>query len=432
MLKIGDFARLCQLPVGTLRYYDDLDLLRPAHVDALTGYRYYSVEQLPRLNRLLALKDLGFSLEQIARVLNDGVTPEQLRGMLMLARAEAEHRLGAEQDRLHRIEARLREIEQEGHMPVSEERMAKELSGTLDNTSFAHLGTRHRGKVRDSYVEDGIRTIVTTDRQSAFDRVLGTIPFKGQALNEIANFWFDATADIVPNHLLAVPDPNVVRVRECELVPLEFVVRGYITGVTKTSLWFNYEQGQREVAGNQLGEGLRKNQRLPEPILTPSTKLEEHDRNISRAEAISEGLITAELFDRIASLSFALFARGTELAAGRGLILVDTKYEFGLAGDEVVLIDEVHTPDSSRFWYADTYEELFAAGKEQRALDKEPLREWFVERGFRGDGEAPSIPDEIRVATATRYIALAEEITRRPFEATPQTARERVSSLLAV
>jgi phosphoribosylaminoimidazole-succinocarboxamide synthase len=316
---------------------------------------------------------------------------------------------------------------------VSDKRMAEELGGTLDGTSFIHLGAPHRGKVRDSYIDSGVRTIVTTDRQSAFDRVLGTIPFKGQALNAIANFWFAETADIVPNHLLEVPDPNVVRARECEVVALEFVVRAFITGVTKTSLWFNYEQGKREVAGNKLADGLRKNERLPQPILTPSTKLklEEHDRNVSRAEAITEGLIDEELFDRIAAISFELFARGTELAAQRGLILVDTKYEFGLFGDEVVLIDEIHTSDSSRFWYADSYDELFAASKDQRALDKEPLREWFVERGFRGDGPAPSIPDEVRVATASRYIALAEEITQQTFEPTSETARDRVTSLLA-
>jgi phosphoribosylaminoimidazole-succinocarboxamide synthase len=312
---------------------------------------------------------------------------------------------------------------------VSDERMAEELGGTLDSTSFVHLGAPHRGKVRDSYIDSGIRTIVTTDRQSAFDRVLGTIPFKGQALSAIANFWFAATADIVPNHVLEVPDPNVIRARECELVALEFVVRGYITGVTKTSLWFNYEKGQREIAGNRLGEGLRRNERLPRPILTPTTKLEEHDRNISRSDAIGDGLITEALFDHIAARSFELFARGTQVAAARGLILVDTKYEFGVLDDDIVLIDEIHTPDSSRFWYADTYEELFATGKDQRALDKEPLREWFVERGFRGDGPAPEMPDEVRVATASRYIALAEEITQRPFEATPQTARDRVWSL---
>ena len=312
---------------------------------------------------------------------------------------------------------------------VSDERMAEELEGTLDRTDFVDLGRAHKGKVRDSYVADGSRTIVTTDRQSAFDRILGTIPFKGQALNAIANFWFDKTSDIVPNHLLEIPDPNVVRVRECALVALEFVVRAYITGVTKSSLWFNYEAGQREVAGIQLPEHLRKNERLAKPILTPTTKLEEHDRNISRADAIKEGLIEEALFDRIVGLSFELFQRGTEMAADRGLILVDTKYEFGLLDGEVVLIDEVHTPDSSRFWYADTYDELFADGKDQRALDKEPLREWFVERGFRGDGDPPPLPDDVRIETASRYIALTEEITQQLFEPTPATARDRVSAL---
>lgn len=309
--------------------------------------------------------------------------------------------------------------------------MALELQGTLDQTDFSGIGEPHTGKVRDSYVANGVRTIITTDRQSAFDKVLGTIPFKGQTLNAITNFWFDRTADIVPNHLLDVPDPNVVRTRECDLVALEFVVRAYITGVTTTSLWFNYESGRREVAGVALPDGLRKNERLAEPILTPTTKLEEHDRNISRRDAVDEGLITADLFDRIAGLSFDLFQRGTEVAAEQGLILVDTKYEFGLLDGEVVLIDEVHTPDSSRFWYADTYEELFAAGKDQRALDKEPLREWFVERGFRGKGDPPPIPDDVRVETASRYIALAEEVTQQPFEPAATTAHERVTSLLA-
>ena len=243
--------------------------------------------------------------------------------------------------------------------------------------------------MRDSYVDGDVRTIVTTDRLSAFDRLLGTIPFKGQVLNEIANYWFDATSDIVANHLLEVPDPNVVRVRECAPVPLEFVVRAYITGVTKTSLWSSYEAGARNIAGNLMPDGLRKNERLEAPILTPTTKFEAHDRNLGRDDAIAEGLVTADLFDRCADVCFRLFARGTELAARRGLILADTKYELGLLGDEIVLIDEVHTPDSSRYWYADTYDELFRKDKDQRALDKEPLREWMAERGFRGDGQAP-------------------------------------------
>jgi phosphoribosylaminoimidazole-succinocarboxamide synthase len=286
------------------------------------------------------------------------------------------------------------------------------------------------GKVRDSYVDGDVRTIVTTDRLSAFDRLLGTVPFKGQVLNEIANYWFDVTSDIVSNHLLEVPDPNVVRVRECAPVPLEFVVRAYITGVTKTSLWFNYEAGARNIAGNVMPDGFRKNERLEAPILTPTTKLEVHDRNLGRNDAIAEGLVTADLFDRCADVCFRLFARGTELAAQRGLILVDTKYELGLLGDEIVLMDEVHTPDSSRYWYADTYDELFRKNKDQRALDKEPLREWMVEQGFRGDGEAPVMTDEVRIATATRYILLAEQLTQRSFEAPELTAAERVTNVL--
>jgi phosphoribosylaminoimidazole-succinocarboxamide synthase len=313
---------------------------------------------------------------------------------------------------------------------ISDKRIAREMAGTLESTSFAGLGDPHLGKVRDSYVQDGVRTIIITDRVSAFDRLHGTIPFKGQALNAVANYWFEATSDIIPNHLLDVPDPNVVRVRECAPVALEFVVRSYITGVTRTSLWFNYEAGRREVAGNALPDGLRKNERLASPILTPTTKFEEHDRNISRGEAIEEGLVGADLFDRAAAASFELFDRGSQVAAERGLILVDTKYEFGVIDDELVLMDEIHTPDSSRYWYADTYEELFRKGKEQRALDKEPLREWLVERGFRGDGTPPALTDDVRVATAMRYISLAEELTEQPFAVTDETARERVTQLL--
>jgi phosphoribosylaminoimidazole-succinocarboxamide synthase len=312
---------------------------------------------------------------------------------------------------------------------ISDERVEREFHGTLDETDFEHLGLSHKGKVRDSYTAGDVRTIVTTDRVSAFDRLLGTMPFKGQALNEIANFWFEATTDIIPNHLLESPDPNVVRVRECEPVALEFVVRAYITGVTRTSLWFNYEQGQRDIAGNRLPEGLRKNERLAAPILTPTTKFEHHDRNMGGADAVREGLVGRDLFERISEISFQLFERGTEIAASRGLILVDTKYEFGTVNGELVLMDEVHTPDSSRYWYADTYEELFRKGKDQRALDKEPLREWFVQQGFRGDGVPPPLADEVRLATATRYISLAEEITQRPFEATELTARDRVAAL---
>ena len=234
----------------------------------------------------------------------------------------------------------------------------------------------------------------------------------------------------MPNHLLEVPDPNVVRVRECAPVPLEFVVRAYITGVTKTSLWSSYEAGARNIAGNLLPDGLRKNERLEAPILTPTTKFEAHDRNLGRDDAIAEGLVTADLFDRCADVCFRLFARGTELAARRGLILADTKYELGLLGDEIVLIDEVHTPDSSRYWYADTYDELFQegqgpAGTRQGAAARVDGRARVPRRR-----KAPALTDEIRIATATRYILLAEELTQRPFEAPELTAAERVASIL--
>ena len=435
LVGVGAFAQLSGLTVETLRHYHQVGLLMPAEIDARTGYRRYGLRQLPRARVLAALRDVGMPLEDAA-VIVDAADRSARRARLTEHRrrlAEAARRAAGRVDAIDRM------IEREYHMEalprtgagtpvISEERLARELLGTLDRTDFSHVGVRQEGKVRDSYVDGDVRTIVTTDRLSAFDRILGTIPFKGQVLNQIANYWFDATSDIVPNHLLQVPDPNVVRVRDCAPVPLEFVVRAYITGVTTTSLWLNYEAGARTIAGNPLPDGLRRNERLPAPILTPTTKSEAHDRNLSRDEAIAEGLVTAELFDRCADVCFRLFARGTEIAARRGLILVDSKYELGLLGDEIVLIDEVHTPDSSRYWYADTYDELFLENKDQRSLDKEPLREWLVERGFRGVGQAPVLTDEVRIATAARYILLAEELTQRPFEAPEMTAAERVAN----
>ena len=436
-IGIGAFAQLSGLTVETLRHYHEVGLLVPAEIDDRTGYRRYRLRQLPRARTLAVLRDVGMPLEEVA-VIVDTTDRGARRARLIEHRrrlTQAARRAAAQVDAMDRMIEREDVVESslrvdEGAPMITNERFARELRGTLDRTAFGHLGVRHEGKVRDSYVDGDVRTIVTTDRLSAFDRLVGTIPFKGQILNAIANYWFDATADIVPNHLIEAPDPNVWRVRECTPVPLEFVVRGYITGVTNTSLWVNYEAGARSIAGNRLPDGLRKNQQLPDPILTPTTKLEEHDRNLSRAEAITGGLVTAELFDRCAEICLRLFARGTEIAAERGLILVDTKYEFGLLGDEIVLIDEVHTPDSSRYWYADTYQELFRSGQEQRALDKEPLREWMVERGFHGEGEAPVLSDDVRIATATRYILLAEELTQRSFEASELTASERVAKVL--
>lgn len=436
-IGIGAFAQLSGLTVETLRHYQQVCLLSPVEVDERTGYRRYALRQLPRARALAALRDVGMPLEQVAALVGCSDRVER-RTLLLRHRAhlaDAARRAAGRLDDLDRIIEREDAMESplrigEAAPLVSGERMSRELRGTLERTDADHLGARHEGKVRDSYVDGDLRTIVTTDRLSAFDRPLGTIPFKGQVLNAIAKHWFDATSDIVANHLVEVLDPNVALVRECAPIPLEFVVRGYATGVTPTSLWSNYAAGARNFAGNRLPDGLRRNQRLDAPILTPTTKLEDHDRNLGRADAIAAGLVSAGLFDRCADICFQLFARGTELASQRGLILVDTKYEFGLLGNEVVLIDEIHTPDSSRYWYADSYDDLFRVDQDQRSLDKEPLREWLAERGFRGEGPAPQLTDEVRIATAIRYIMLAEELTQQPFETPALTAAERVANVL--
>lgn len=310
---------------------------------------------------------------------------------------------------------------------ISESRIRDELDNVLDATDFAGIGRRISGKVRDSYLlDDGRRILITTDRVSAFDRILGTIPFKGQVLNQIAAFWFDKTASVAPNHMLAVPDPNVMVVAECEQLPLEFIVRGYITGVTKTSAWYNYQQGVRNLCGNPLPEGMRKDQKLAAPILTPTTKHEEHDRNISRDEALREGLIDGATFDAAHDLCFRLYAEGVRHAAGRGLILVDTKYEIGRRNGVLTVSDEIHTPDSSRYWHADTYADLFAQGREQRKLDKEYIREWLVTQGFRGDGPIPRLPDEIRIEAGKRYIQAYEQVTGLPFRPVDEPIGYRV------
>ena len=289
------------------------------------------------------------------------------------------------------------------------------LNNLLSETHFDELGPRESGKVRDSYRQGDRRLLITTDRISAFDCILGTIPFKGQVLNQLAAFWFENTRDIAPNHVLALPDPNVMVVQECEQLPLEFIVRGYITGVTTTSAWFNYERGVRHFCGNLLPEGLKKDQKLERPILTPTTKHEKHDRPISRAEAIREGLIDAATYDEAAAICFKLYDRAVQHAARQGLIFVDTKYEIGRREGRLVVSDEIHTPDSSRYWFADTYAERFSAGQEQRKIDKEYVREWLAAQGFRGEGQPPVLPDEIRLEAAHRYIQAYEQVTGKTF-----------------
>ncbi|MBL7115824.1 MAG: phosphoribosylaminoimidazolesuccinocarboxamide synthase [Kiritimatiellae bacterium] len=304
------------------------------------------------------------------------------------------------------------------------------LNNTLETTDCPELGACIHGKVRDSYKLEGKRILVTSDRISAFDRVLGTIPFKGQVLNQLAAFWFEKTKDIIPNHIISMPDPNIVVVKECEQLPLEFVVRGYITGVTMTSAWTNYKNGVRNFCGNILPEGLRKDQKFDEPIITPTTKHEKHDRNVSREEAIDEGLIDGETFDAAADICRRLYDFGVQHAASRGLIFVDTKYEIGRYDGALTISDEINTPDSSRYWYADTYQELFDAGEEQRKLDKEYVRTWLAAQGFVGEGDIPVITDEIRVEAAKRYIKAYELITGEEFVVSDEPVQERVAAAL--
>jgi phosphoribosylaminoimidazole-succinocarboxamide synthase len=316
--------------------------------------------------------------------------------------------------------------------------LRSQLRATLDHTPWQTIGgrrlERYDGKVRDCYIdrERGERIIVVTDRLSAFDAVVGTIPSKGQVLNQLAQFWFEQTAHLAPNHMLRVPDPNVMIARECEPLPVELVMRAYLTGVTSTSIWKAYEAGARMFCGHPLPEGMRKNQPLPRPILTPSTKAAkgDHDVSVSRDELLAMGRIAPDVFERAAELAARLFAEGQRHAAARGLILADTKYEMGIAKDgTLVVIDEIHTPDSSRYWYADDYEARLSRGEEPRSLDKEYVRRWLAnEAKWTGDGQPPVMPDEVRLEAARRYIASYELVTGKPF--VPDT-REPIARIAA-
>ena len=311
---------------------------------------------------------------------------------------------------------------------ISEAAIKKQMKNTLAETNLAQLGERYKGKVRDSYTKGGTRVMITTDRISAFDRVLGTIPFKGQVLNQLAAFWFDKTKDIVPNTVVSVPDPNVMLVKECKIYPVEMVVRGYLAG----SAWRDYKAGKL-ISGIKLPKGMEKNQKLAKPIITPSTKaVSGHDQPISREEIIKRKIVPKDIYGQIEKAALALFRRGTEITAKQGLILVDTKYEFGELNGRIVLADEIHTPDSSRFWYASEYKKRFDAGKEQKMLDKEYLRIWLMEHGFMGDGEIPKIPEEVIIGVATRYIKAYEEITGLEFKANSEPILGRIKRNLGL
>jgi len=296
------------------------------------------------------------------------------------------------------------------------DRIKAELNNTLTETNL-ESGNKRTGKVRDQYDLGDKIILITTDRQSAFDRVLASIPFKGQVLNLTSAWWFEKTKDIIANQVINIPDPNLTLAKKCNVFPIEFVVRGYITGSTSTSLWTVYNNGDREYCGNFLPEGLTKNQKLDENMLTPTTKEVDHDRPIAPNEIVSEGWMTQEDWDYCSKKALELFEFGQKTAAENGMILVDTKYEMGKDEEgNIVLIDEIHTPDSSRYWIAETYNERMAAKQEPQNIDKEFLRLWFVDNcDPYNDETLPEAPEELIVELSSRYIYLYETITGQPF-----------------
>ncbi|HXD08788.1 MAG TPA: phosphoribosylaminoimidazolesuccinocarboxamide synthase [Anaerolineales bacterium] len=301
---------------------------------------------------------------------------------------------------------------------ISRNELLQLIPSALDETQLP-LPNRQSGKVRDWYdLPDGQRLIVTTDRLSAFDRVLAQVPYKGQVLNQLSAWWFEQTRDIIPNHIISIPDLNAAIVQTAEPILVEVIVRGYITGVTSTALWYRYSLGEREIYGYRFPDGLQKNAALPEPIITPTTKggATGHDERLTCAEVVEKGLLDAKTWDQVQAAALSIFKRGQEIANKAGMILVDTKYEFGIASDgSVVLIDEVHTPDSSRFWKADTYDALFAAGEDPENFDKEFVRLAYADKGYRGDGDAPSMPNELWASASERYITIYELLTGESF-----------------
>ncbi len=296
----------------------------------------------------------------------------------------------------------------------------QEINENLTNTiQDTNIGAPNKkvGKVRDAYFLNDKVVMISTDRQSAFDRVLAAIPYKGAVLNSVSAWWFKKTEHLFPNHLISTPDPNVSIVEKCTVFPVEFVVRGYITGTTDTSLWTVYNNGDREYCGNLLPEGLKKNDKLDKPMLTPTTKDKVHDRPVSREEIIDLGLMSAEDYDLAAKMSLDLFAFGQETAKKNGLILVDTKYEIGTdSKGNIKFVDEIHTPDSSRFWISSSYKERINSGQEPENIDKEFLRLWFAKNCDPYNDEVlPDAPDDLVSELSARYILLYELITGEKF-----------------
>lgn len=302
------------------------------------------------------------------------------------------------------------------------------LPHVLKTVNIPRLGKKQQGKVRDFYILKDKRVIITTDRQSAFDKVLGYIPFKGAVLNQISAFWFENTKDIIENHIITIPDPNVSITKSCKGIPIEMIIRGYLTGTTNTSIWYSYNKGERNIYGLDFPDGMKKNQKLTTPVITPTTHAEigQHDERLTRGTILKSGIISEKIYKKMEQITRELFERGTRIAEKAGLILVDTKYEFGIYEDKLILMDELHTPDGSRFWVKKTYQERFENSLEPENYDKEFIRLWYTARINPYKDVIPPMPDDLIVQASRRYIDVYEKITGTKFKSFTYPIEERI------
>jgi phosphoribosylaminoimidazole-succinocarboxamide synthase len=430
-LSPAETARRLGVGVRALRLYERKGLVRPGRT--LAGWRVYGPAEIERLHHVLTLKSLGLSLARITELL--GGREADLPALLALQEDVLTVRINDLQRARNSFQAARAKVARDSRLALEDliDLVRETTMSTLDETRLAasahqvlaeaidpRLPGLHRGKVRDNYdLSDGRRILVTSDRLSAFDRVLCCIPFKGQVLNGIARWAFERTADICPNHVLDYPDPNIVVGRRLNILPVEIVVRGYLAGTTSTSILTMYRAGRREMYGQRLPDGLGDYQALAAPIITPTSKAADgaHDEPLTEDEILARGLLTEAQWRQASETALALFARGQALATERGLILADTKYEFGLDAEGTLrLADEIHTPDSSRYWRADTYAQRLAAGEPPESFDKDVIRAWVAARCDPYKDEIPEIPPELIWKTALTYVEAHQRITGQTFD----------------
>ncbi len=430
-LNPGETARRLGVSVRALRLYERRGLVRPRRTRA--GWRVYGPDEIERLHQVLTLKSIGLPLARIGQLLGgrsadlpallalqEDVLTARITDLERARRSVRAARVKVSRDRRLGLDDLIDLVRETTMSTIDEARLAASAHQVLREAIDPALPGLYRGKVRDNYdLPDGRRILVASDRLSAFDRVLCCIPFKGQVLNGVARWAFEATADLCPNHVLDYPDPNIVVGRRLDILPVEIVVRGYLAGTTSTSILTMYRAGRREMYGQRLPDGLADNQALATPIITPTSKAVDgaHDEPLSEGDILGRGLLTGAQWRQVSETALALFARGQALAAERGLILADTKYEFGVDAAGIIrLADEIHTPDSSRYWRADSYQQRLAAGEAPDSFDKDVIRAWVAARCDPYRDDVPEIPPELIWKTALTYVEAHERITGRAFE----------------